>query len=297
MSYGFMEIDHLLASGDPQIGGAQYERLGFTVTPISVIENLGVANRLILMKPLTAGTANFFECMGITNPVRAARNPMGALLAGAPGVRSMVLSGADALGSYESLARDGFPFARPLDIEREWTLPDGEVLKPAFRVTLPVGEPLRFNFCQYRTLQHYVREAWLKHENGALHMTKVFAIAADPAAVCRYYERVFGRAAHREHDLYAVGPGKCELHVGNGSQLANVLPAHWIPANAGAGRYVGFEVQFGSLEAVRGLLIARGVEFLEEREALVVAPHEACGNVLRFVEHGGPHIPLFRRAL
>ena len=53
MSYGFLEIDHLLASGDPEIGGAAYERLGFTVTPISVIGPLGVANRLVLLRPLS----------------------------------------------------------------------------------------------------------------------------------------------------------------------------------------------------------------------------------------------------
>lgn len=289
MSYGFLEIDHLLASGDPNVGGAQYERLGFTVTPISVIENLGVANRLILLRPFTAGTANFFECMGITDPARAARNPMGALLAGQPGVRSMVLSGPDALGSFESLVRDGFAFTRPLDIERQWRLPDGEVLKPAFRVTLPIGEPLRFNFCQYRTLHFYLRKAWLKHDNGAQHLTKVFAIAADPAAVAHYYERVFGRASRRERDLYAVGPGKCELYVGSGSQLADVLPARWVPTNSGAGRYVGFEVQAASLDVVRRLLSSRGVEFLEHDTALVVGPRDACGNVLRFVENVAPH--------
>ncbi len=42
MSYGFTEIDHLLGSAvDPQRGGEQYERLGFTVTPLSIIESIG----------------------------------------------------------------------------------------------------------------------------------------------------------------------------------------------------------------------------------------------------------------
>lgn len=284
MSYGFLEIDHLLASGDPQVGGAQYERLGFTVTPISVIGNLGVANRLILMKPLTPGTANFFECMGVVDAERAAKNPMGALLAGEPGVRSMVLSGPDAVASFEALARDGFPFIRPLEIEREWRLPDGEVLKPAFRVTLPIGEPLRFNFCEYRTLHYYLRENWLTHENGALHFTKTFALCADPAAVAHYYERVFSTQSRRPDGLYALGPGTCELHVGDASTLRALFPEQWLPTNAGAGRYLGFEVRVRSLPAVKILLASRGVEFVEQAGALVVAAREACGNLLRFVD-------------
>ena len=284
MSYGFLEIDHLLASGDPQLGGAQYERLGFTVTPLSVIGNLGVANRLILMRPLTPGTANFFECMGVVDAARAAGNPMGRLLSGEPGVRSMVLSGPDALASFEALARDGFPFAKPLDIEREWRLPDGEVLRPAFSVTLPIGEPLQFNFCTYRTLHYYLREGWLRHENGAMHLTKVFAIAARPESVARYFERVFGHASRREREMYAVAPGKCELHVGSASALAHALPERWLPKDAGAGRYVGFEVQVASLEALRRLFVERGVDFVEHDAALAVAPHDACGNVVRFVE-------------
>ena len=289
MSYGFLDIDHLLASGEPMKGGAQYERLGFTVTPISVIENLGVANRLILLHPLTPGTANFFECMGVVDPERASKNPMGALLSGEPGVRSMVLSTTDARASFEALTRDGFPFGPPLDVEREWQLPDGEVLKPSFRVTLPIGAPLRFNFCEYRTLHYYLREGWLKHENGARHLTKVFAVAADPLAAARYYERVFGKSLQRRGELHAVTPGQCELQVGNAAAWREILPAGGLPEPSGADRYFGFEVQVESLAAVRKLLRSRNVEFAEQAAALVVPPHEACGNVLRLVESVAAH--------
>ncbi len=152
MSYGFTEIDHLLGSAvDPQRGGEKYERLGFTVTPLSVIESLGVGNRMVLLEPLTANTANFVECMGIVDRARVPA-AMAQLLEGSEGIRSMVLSGPDAGASYAQLKRDGFEFLPPLDLEREWSLPSGEILRPAFLVTLPAPAPLRFNFCQYSAL-------------------------------------------------------------------------------------------------------------------------------------------------
>jgi hypothetical protein len=288
MSYALTEIDHLLASGDPVAGGAQYERLGFTVTPLSVIENLGVANRLILLTPLTPGTANFFECMGVVDPRRAAANPMGALLEGPPGVRSMVMGTRDAQATYEALSRDGYPFGKPIDVEREWRLPDGEVLKPAFRVTLPAAGPLRFNFCQYRTLHYYLREQWLRHENGARHLTAVYAVADDPGAVASHFEKVFACQARERGGIHCMTPGAVELRVGNVAALKSLVPERWLPGGASPARYVGFEVEVESLVEVGELLRARGIEHAEQDGALIVAPPDACGNALRFVDRRKP---------
>jgi hypothetical protein len=283
MSYGFSEIDHLLSSStDPQRGGERYERLGFTVTPLSVITNLGVGNRLLLLRPMTPGTANFFECMGIVDRGRVPAS-MADLLSGAEGIRSMVLSGADARGSHALLARDGYPFAAPLDIEREWRLPSGEILRPAFLVTLPAPAPLPFNFCQYRTLHYYLREEWLVHANGARHLTGVFALAEEPRTVARYFEAVFSATAVVRNGLYSVGPGKVQLQIGNRAALRALIPDEWL-GRLLEPRYLGFEVEVRSLAALRSLLLDRGVRFVEHSDAVVVAPEEACGNVLRFYE-------------
>lgn len=288
MGYGFTEIDHLLASArDPRAGGEQYERLGFTVTPLSVIENLGVGNRLVLMQPLAPHTANFFECMGVVDPARA-DTPMGRLLSGPEGVRSMVLSGPDAMDSYYRLARGGFPFQPPMDIKRDWRLPSGEILTPAFLVTVPIAAPLGFNFCQYRTLHYYLRDEWLRHTNGAISMTKVFAVAADARGVADYFAKVFAKPHSTVNGAFAVGPGVMQLVVGDRTSLRNFIPAHWVNDAPDRPRYVGFEVTVASLTEVHMLLAARNVEFVEHGDALVVAPKEACGNVLRIVEHRRP---------
>jgi hypothetical protein len=283
MSYGFTEIDHLLGSAvDPQRGGEEYERLGFTVTPLSIIESIGVGNRMVLLRPLTANTANFIECMGIVDRARVPPT-MADLLGGSEGMRSMVLSGPDARASHAQLKRDGFEFLPPLDLEREWTLPSGEILRPAFLVTLPAPAPLRFNFCQYRNLQPYLRAEWLAHENGAQHLSSVLAIADNAEAAVKPFEVVFARQARNRDGIFSVGPGKVQLRVGNQAALRSFIPDEWLGETRGV-RYLGFEVMVASLAALRALFVRRGINFVERSHALVIAPQEACGNVLRFTE-------------
>lgn len=283
MSYGFTEIDHLLASADPARGGPLYERLGFTVTPASVHVNLGVANRLIILQPVRPGTLNFFECMGVVDRERV--NPaMKAVLAGPDGIRSMVLSGPDARATHARLAADGYAFRPIIDVDRQWQLPSGESIRPSVLVTVPLDTALPFNFCQYRNLECYLRDEWLRHENGALHMTSVFAVAPDPDESADYFARLFGRPPAQRGGIYSIAPGIVELQIGDVAAMASLLPRSWLGADLTRPRYVGFEVQIRSLSALRSLLSGRGVEFVEQGSALVVAPHEACGNIIRFTE-------------
>jgi len=283
MSFGFTEIDHLLGSAvDPQHGGEKYARLGFTVTPLSVIESIGVGNRMVLLQPLTVNTANFIECMGIVDRARVPPT-MAELLGGSEGMRSMVLSGPDARTSHAQLKRDGYEFLPPLDLEREWTLPSGEILRPAFLVTLPAPAPLRFNFCQYRNLHPYLRTEWLAHENGAQHLTSVLAIADNAKAAVGSFETAFASPARSRDGIFSTGPGKVQLRVGNQAALRALIPDEWLGETQGV-RYLGFEVKVASLAALRTLFVRRGINFIERSQALVVAPHEACGNVVRFIE-------------
>jgi len=285
VTYGFTEIDHLLTAAiEPQSAGEQYERLGFTVTPLSVIENLGVGNRLVLLRPLSPGTANFFECMGVVN--RSCVPPMMAsLLSGPPGVRSIVLSGPDARTSQAALARDGYPIAAPLDLKREWVLPDGEILTPSFLVTLPSQTPLPFNFCQYRTLHYYLRETWLVHSNSARHLRGVLAISDEPAELARYFEPIFASRASIQNGIYELGPGKVRLRIGDRAAMSGLVPQEWLPQHISGAHYFGFEIEVDSLSTVRALLAERCIGFKEHGGAIVVGPMHACGSALRF-RHG-----------
>lgn len=282
MSFGFSEIDHLLgAMPDAFVGGVQYERLGFNVTPLSVIERMGVANRLVIFDPVAPGAANFIECMGIARPERV--DPiMRKLLEGPPGIRSMVLATPNAQDSYEKLKATGYPFDPPRSLSRDWALPDGEVLTPAFNVVLPIDRPLGVNFCEYVNLAPYLRPEFRVHANTARHFTTVFVVAADPAEVAGSYSHMFGQSVVEQDGNFLVGPGIVKLCVGTLQSLAAILPATFLPAQLAAPAYVGFEIEVADSGACERLLENNGVPYEQMAGALITSRDYGCGNVIRF---------------
>lgn len=280
MTTGIAEIDHLLtAVADADAAGADFERLGFTVSPPSVIDAMGLANRLVLLTPLTEGAANFIELMCLHDPPRA--NPaMKELLSGPEGIRSMVMTSFDADATHEALARAGYAPNGVHRLQREWALPSGEVLHLAFDVLLPLPAPFLFNVCRYRTLEHYLRPEWRVHANGARSLVAVHAVAPDPAREMAYYEKLFGKPAEAEpQGGLSISPGAVKLTV----VTPEVFRTRFgIDAPRPSG-YAGYTIRCDDLAHTRAVLARNGVPFSETGDGLVIAPALARGNVLRFV--------------
>jgi len=63
MSALIPDIDHLMCGvSDPQKAGETFEKLGFTVSPLSVIPSFGLANRCVLLTPRTTDRGNKGRC-------------------------------------------------------------------------------------------------------------------------------------------------------------------------------------------------------------------------------------------
>lgn len=276
---GLVEIDHLLtAVADAKAAGAEFERLGFTVTPLSVIGAMGLANRLVLLDPLTEGTANFIELMALHDPARA-NAAMRSLLDGPPGIRSMVMASFDAEASRAALEAQGRAPGPVHKVTREWVLPSGERLDVAFDVLLPMPAPFAFNVCRYRTLRHYLRPAWRAHPNGAKSVVAVHAVADDPAAAADFYVRLFDRPAERLADgSLAVGPGAVRLAIATPADFA---AAFGRPAPRPGG-YAGYTIRVASLSRLDTMLHANSMTATRAAEQGLVV--EAEGNLIRFVE-------------
>ena len=213
MKNGILEIDHLLTKvAQPELAGEHFMRLGFTVTPLSQIDAMGLCNRLVLFEPLTTGSANFIELMGVTD---AARVPpaMAGLLEGPPGIRSMVMTTLDAHAARAELVGNGYAFGDVHHIARDWVLPHHRI-QVEFDVLLPVPAPFAFNVCRYFSLQHYIRPEWTRHANGIRHLEAVYCVASDPRLALRYYENLFGVAAiGSDAQGWSVSPGHVQLTV------------------------------------------------------------------------------------
>jgi hypothetical protein len=210
---GISEIDHLLTKvQQPDQAGAYFEHLGFTVTPISQIESMGLCNRLVLFEPLTKGSANFIELMGVTQHEKMPPG-MADLLHGPQGVRSMVMTTPDAHAARAELLSNGYPMGEVHHIARDWVLPDLR-LQVEFDVLLPVPAPFAFNLCRYFTLQHYIRPEWTGHANGIRHLEAVYCVSTEPRKDLQYYETLFGVTATGSDGLgWTVSPGQVQLTV------------------------------------------------------------------------------------
>jgi len=241
---GILDIDHLmLGVADPDAAAADFARLGFTVTPLSAMPQIGLANRCVLLTPVQNGAANYLELLG--HDQRAAPF-MASLLGGAEGIKSLVLAVDDMDAAVARLAACGAAPGAPLHIARRWTLPDGEVLDLAFTVATPTldAPPLYCNLCQHHTLHHYLRPEWRRHANGARSLVAVLVEADKPDGVSDWYARLFDRQS------VAI-----EVH-----RVAGARP-----------RAIGLGVSVADIEATAAVLARNGVAVTRTDDRLVVS--------------------------
>jgi hypothetical protein len=188
-------IDHLLTFvRDLDAAARFYDRLGFTLTPESRIEAMGIVNRLILFPDAIDGSANFIELMSVFDPARLPP-AMARLLSGDEGIKSLVLSLADVDRAHAHFAALGCPFSPPVSVRREWKLSATESVWPEFEVLLPVDDVITFNGCQYHNVELYRRPAFTTHPNGARAFDRVYCSAADPRAAAARLADILGTIA------------------------------------------------------------------------------------------------------
>lgn len=274
------EIDHLLTYvADLDAASAAYERLGFRLTPRSEIGAMGIANRLVLLSPLTAGTANYIELMSATDRTKLPL-PMAATLSGAEGVKSMVMATPDAHKAQAELVANGYGFAPPVHVKREWVIPGEGSVWPEFDVMLPIAAPLPFNLCRYFNLDLYRREDWRAHPNGARYLTAAFAVAPDAHAIARYYEALFDKAATLGTDgAWIVKTAAVELAIYDPLSFAACFGIALSAADAPL--YAGYRVAVASLDALQARFARDKVAAMPTALGLAA---QACGNVVEFVE-------------
>lgn len=277
-------LDHLLTYV-PSLDAAAlaFARMGFTLSPRSSIDSMGISNHLVLMNPMGPSRANFIELMSPHDSSRLGAT-MRDVLSGPAGIRSMVLATENIADLYHRMRALGLDACEPVHAKREWKIPGESSVFPEFEVVLPVEAPLRFNACRYLNVELYLRPDWRNHPNGALRVAHCFAVAEDPASL-ENYAVVFGRPARRCGDGVWIFPtGEIDLAV---------LPPDVAKQRFGLARlpeagpaYLGYEIQVASLERLRSHLLANDVPFQSHPGALSVSPEMAFGNLLWFSEDG-----------
>lgn len=280
MTSTIAEIDHLLTYvAEPARAADLFARMGFTLSPVSRIEAMGITNYLVLMRPGKPGSANFIELMGAHD--RSMLPPaMARTLSGAQGIKSIVLGAPSAAAAHGALTKLGFDAMPPVHVRREWVIGPGQSVFPEFDVILPVDTALVFNACQYHNVDLYLRPEWLSHPNGAIRLSGVFAAADRPDQVAAPLARLFSCPVREQGGTLLVSPGAVDLAIMTPDAAADRFG---IPAAPGT-RYLGYAVDVADLGSLGACLQRGDVEYRATGEGALVSPETGLGNVILFRE-------------
>jgi hypothetical protein len=282
MTKAIREIDHLLTYvRDLDAAASAFRRMGFTLSPLSRIEAMGVSNHLVLMRQWTPGFANYIELMSTHD--RARLPPaMAKVLSGPEGIKSMVLGTEDAVATQQAMVKHGFAAAPPVHVKREWKIAPGQSVFPEFDVILPVEAPLAFNACRYFNVELYLRPEWLEHANGAQRVASVFAVAEDANAITRRYGDLFEAPTMQSADSARTTPGRVDLEVMSAEAVESRFDLTLAAPREAA--YLGYLVEVASLDVLRSCLSAGKVVCRDLGDTICVDPAHGFGNLIVFRE-------------
>lgn len=285
MTDKILAIDHLMIHvTDSEQAGTVFERLGFVATPKSDLP--GLSNRLICFgdTPYQRGVCNYIELMALEDPANAPP-PMPRLLK-KYGPVSTVLSVDDAHAVHARLIAEGMKIGPVLDLQRDWTLPDGSVVTPAFSVAIPeLGQaPVYWNYCLHKTAQHYIRPEFTEHPNTALSFDEVYVAVDDPDAAAAHYIEHW--LAEREDDRLLLPEGPA-LRLMCMDKIGAVLPAELVAGDSPGIKAMG--VRVADLAKAQAVITEAGVTTVPLANGFAVKADDAAGCALLFEERHEPH--------
>ncbi len=279
------ELDHLMCRvDDPIHANVAFEKLGFTVSPLSDT-GLGVSNRCIILTPVTGQTANYIELMGVTDPEHA-RPEVLALISGAEGIKQIITFTPDARAAHASLESNGYGLRPLLDFQRKWTLPSGDTVDLAFTVVMPVPGPAPFpyNLCQHHTVGHFHREDLRNHANGARTFNSVYCVSENPEHDARFYENLYGKKVVTSADgIVSIGPGHVQMRITSPSGMKSLFPDLPDQALQTPPYMAGLSIAVANARETERYFTESGVPFhTSSRGTLYVNPSEGHGILIEF---------------
>lgn len=279
MTDRLLDIDHLMINvPDAEAAGAAFEALGFTVTPLSAMP--GLANRLVCFSDTQSqqGVCNYIELMALTD-AEVAPPPMPALLGQPLGPVSTVMAADDARAVQARLLEAGMNISSVLDLQRDWHLPGGETITPAFAVAIPHLDqsPFYWNFCQHKTPQHYVRSDFVGHKNAVTRLAAVMAVHPDPKEAAMHY-RAAWQCQVSGDDPVVLSPGAVDLEIFSSDAFENCFGE--VPR---APCLAALRLKTSDIETTHEVMSENGAVMREHGMGFVVA--SACAaNTLLVVE-------------
>ena len=271
-------FDHaLILVDDLEDGNARMQRLGFRPTPKGVHSaHMGTANYTIMLPDMT-----YFEVIGVINPTPSNQD-MRVMLERREGLLGFAVKTDDAAALNEELAPSGavdggvLAFSRPVELPSGMTEASFSVVN--FKPEKTLG--LRMFACTHHTPDAVWREDYLDQPNGVCGVSAVIGEVGDLDLAERAYGELFGDRVTRRNDEVRVDLGSANVSFLSGGELEKRFGL--VPLGDTALRVLDLKAK--DMDLARTELEANHVEF-DDRDAgrLTIAPHEACGAMIRFV--------------
>jgi catechol 2,3-dioxygenase-like lactoylglutathione lyase family enzyme len=282
-----------LIAQDIEAAVAQYEKLGFMFTPLSIHRiavkpneepvYFGVGNRNAIFEK------NFFEIVSVIDPQRwsqitkAQRGPfdIDERLRLYQGLH-IVHFGADDIEVVRTrFKREGIESSDVARLQRAVDTPEGEKIMHALAIHFPRGanpEAL-MQVAQHLTPELALQPRYMQHRNGARSLTEVIVYSQAPKDLAAKYARYSGHATESKRGMYVVNLGYSRMVVVDSEGLERMLPG-WQPAVVPS--VVGFTVATDNVARAQSVLREANIETTESEGRVIVAPKDACGSAVIF---------------
>jgi catechol 2,3-dioxygenase-like lactoylglutathione lyase family enzyme len=193
-------IDHVgIATRDLDALAAQYEALGFTLTPLAHHQDhKRTSNRLVQFEG-----QNFIELLTVDRPETMLPHGPGFMgfgqfnhdfLASREGMDLIVFQTEDRDADLARWKRLGLESFDAFDFERQATLPDGSQTTVRFELGFVVHRKIEalFYVCRTSTPDALWKPEYQSHSNGALGIEAIALVAENPAEHAMFISSLFG---------------------------------------------------------------------------------------------------------
>jgi hypothetical protein len=271
---------------------AQYERLGFALTPVSVPrfplspggepEPVGAGNRHAIFRD------SYLELLGVRDRARWDSIPVaqkGAFdldrpLARYEGLHVLHLGAGDLDAVRRRLDQSGLhpsairPFQRPVETET------GQRMMHARYLSLPpdYAPEALFQIAQHETPELVLQPRHMHHPNGAKALRDIIMCVADAEDTAKRYGAIAGVPAERDGPAKRLRLGRSDIVITDPKGLGDLLPYPKIPALP---FLAGFTLA-ADLRTTREYLAGQRIPADAMGETLVVGPAWAGGTFVRF---------------
>lgn len=287
------EFDHLMCGvQDAERAVITYEKLGFTVGPITPLEGIGVSNCRILFTPTQENCANYIEFMQLSGasgePPSFLKKWLGSSFQGNEGADCMIMRSDDAKFTYdhfESLHEanpDGGFEPYLLEHEFNQTGPNGEPYRVAFSncVIPDLEPPLYISTSQIRSLDFYLISEWLEHANGAQSWTATVAVSNTPVETAALMQEAWGGTVSiLSEDHVVCGPGNLPLIILTEEQFSKTYGKAAQQSSRERPYIAGVHLSSTDLDATLSYFQANNIPCAQINNRIIL-PAELCHGVM-----------------